>query len=992
VSVVANVAINVDSRNAVSKLRQVESQAKITERAFNGLSSALAAFGAGFAISRVIQDVKELDTNLRRLGTVGGDVAALDKGLGQLSKNLDGVANKAELAAASYQALSAGFTETGANLRVVEAATKAAVGGMVDVTSVVEVTTKTLNAYGLSGQYAINVTDSISKAIEYGQVQWSDYTSQLGRVASIAALAGVSLDEVNAFIAAATKNGATAEVAFTGLGATLATILKPSKESADAAKALGINWTLAGIRGEGFESLMGKLAKAMQENPVLATEMVGGQEAIRGAFAAAAKGGQDYRMILEGLGGAAGKTQADFETMKESLENTLKGLDTSFKNLSEAFGRAFGPTVAIAIQDITNSINGFADVINTVPQPVLNATGELIKFIAQMLLVQKVIKGIIGLHVAFNAAMIGMAGSTAAAGTAAKTSAGAFALYTNNTRALQAQAAATTPVLNGMLGTLRSLAAIGTIAILVNVAVTGMAAVYQAQAEIDRLRGVRAKGGPAASYGGSATAEQKAAKTKILGQIAAERESPEFKAQQLAAQFGVGKIFGRQRADILSEREANARAVLALPTRAEQAAGLPTPTPTPVPTGAGDSGGGKAKKDKAAEEEARMQARLRGLVIETNAIQKQQQIREKITQAEIAGDQQLATRLQGEERTQQILASVQGDLVGITDERERQAVLAKAAAEIDAVQSQTAGELNKLEADRSKAIEDVVGSLDMELLRIQANTDAQKQALQFLEIENQLKAQGITLTDGDAEAIRRKIAEIQKLTKEQEAINAKLQMEKDLFDGMANTVAGAFSSAFDAAVSGTENLGEALKGLGADLLATIGKMLIMYAIAQGLGALGGTDGKGVFSFLAKGFGFKGAKDGAYWPGGFEAFADGGVVTSPTMGLIGEGGEPEYVIPASKMRGAMSRYAGGARGNNVIPGSGAEGGTEQGGVATMEPIDVRYSVERINSVDYVTADQFQRGMQQAAAQGAKQGEQRALSTLKQNTNVRRSVGI
>jgi len=123
-----------------------------------------------------------------------------------------------------------------------------------------------------------------------------------------------------------------------------------------------------------------------------------------------------------------------------------------------------------------------------------------------------------------------------------------------------------------------------------------------------------------------------------------------------------------------------------------------------------------------------------------------------------------------------------------------------------------------------------------------------------------------------------------------------------------------------------------------------------------------------------------------------AFAEGGFVTGPTNALIGEGGESEYVIPASKMRGAMSRYAGGARGNNVIPGSGAEGGTEQGGVATMEPIDVRYSVERINSVDYVTADQFQRGMQQAAAQGAKQGEQRALSTLKQNTNVRRSVGI
>jgi TP901 family phage tail tape measure protein len=96
-------------------------------------------------------------------------------------------------------------------------------------------------------------------------VQWSDYTSQLGRVASISAVAGVSLDEVNAFIAAATKNGATAEVAFTGLGASLATIIKPTKESAEAAQALGINWTLAGLRGEGFESLMNQLAKAMQK-------------------------------------------------------------------------------------------------------------------------------------------------------------------------------------------------------------------------------------------------------------------------------------------------------------------------------------------------------------------------------------------------------------------------------------------------------------------------------------------------------------------------------------------------------------------------------------------------------------------------------------------------------------------------------------------------------------------------------------------------------
>jgi hypothetical protein len=217
-------------------------------------------------------------------------------------------------------------------------------------------------------------------------------------------------------------------------------------------------------------------------------------------------------------------------------------------------------------------------------------------------------------------------------------------------------------------------------------------------------------------------------------------------------------------------------------------------------------------------------------------------------------------------------------------------------------------------------------------------------------------------------------------------------MEKDLFEGIAGTVAGAVNGAIDAAVKGTENLGDALKNLAADMLATIGKMLIIYGIAQALGAAGGNDGVGIFSFLAKGFGFKAAKDGAYWSGGFEAFADGGMVTKPTMGLIGEGGEPEYVIPASKMRTAMGRYSAGARGSSVIPGNGGEPAAASGGVATMEPIDVRYSIERINNVDYVTADQFQRGMAQAAQQGAIQGERRAMRSLKNSAATRRGVGV
>jgi hypothetical protein len=218
----------------------------------------------------------------------------------------------------------------------------------------------------------------------------------------------------------------------------------------------------------------------------------------------------------------------------------------------------------------------------------------------------------------------------------------------------------------------------------------------------------------------------------------------------------------------------------------------------------------------------------------------------------------------------------------------------------------------------------------------------------------------------------------------------------------AQGIGNAFSTAFQGIITGTQSTQEALsnffKGVGDAFISMateiIAQMVVMFAFKQLLGLFGGGGG-GLFSgagpVAMPGAGVGGGSS-MFMPGAPSFFAEGGFVTGPTNALIGEGGESEYVIPASKMRTAMSRYAGGARGNNVIPGSGAEGGTEQGGVATMEPIDVRYSVERINSVDYVTADQFQAGMARAAQQGAVQGERRAMRSLKNSSATRRSVGI
>jgi len=233
-------------------------------------------------------------------------------------------------------------------------------------------------------------------------------------------------------------------------------------------------------------------------------------------------------------------------------------------------------------------------------------------------------------------------------------------------------------------------------------------------------------------------------------------------------------------------------------------------------------------------------------------------------------------------------------------------------------------------------------------------------------------------------------------------------------DGIGNAVGNSLASGITGLIEGTTTakqiFADFLKSVG-DILIQEGTRMIAMYIAIGIakafaGLSSGGGGGGADAIPSTGNpaapsinGFDTgmnaalAAEGAYWSGGFQAFANGGMVTRPTMGLVGEGGEPEYIIPASKMRGAMDRYAAGARGASVIPGSG--GATESGGagapVATA-PIDVRYTVERINNVDYVTAAEFQQGMRQAAEQGALRGEQRTLANIRQNTTTRRRLGL
>ena len=234
-----------------------------------------------------------------------------------------------------------------------------------------------------------------------------------------------------------------------------------------------------------------------------------------------------------------------------------------------------------------------------------------------------------------------------------------------------------------------------------------------------------------------------------------------------------------------------------------------------------------------------------------------------------------------------------------------------------------------------------------------------------------LKERGWT---GDEEAYRKEAQLVEQL-----------QAQRQLYLEIAQTIKQGIVNSIEAAITGARSLGDVLRSI----TQSVGRSFLNAAINAGVGALTSSWGN-TGNMSSQGYFNSNTGKGIAGPN--YGLAEGGYVSGPTDALIGEGGEGEYVIPESKMGDALAKYAGGARGDDVLAGGGgdvAAGGT---GGAGGGSIDVRFTSERINDVSYVTFEQFQAGVQQAASEGAKRGEMSTLRRLQSSPSTRNKVGI
>jgi len=181
-----------------------KSMGRIAGRGFRMLRNG--ALAAGAAMVTMVKVGNQFRQQMALVATMlpagASQMRTFTKEVIRLSAEL-GIA-KSTLADGLYQTLSAGVPADNA-LTFLTVAAKAAVGGATDVATAVDGLTSVMNAYGIEARHVTEVSDIMFAIVRDGKTTYAELADNISKVAPIAKVAGLTLRELGATIAALVK-------------------------------------------------------------------------------------------------------------------------------------------------------------------------------------------------------------------------------------------------------------------------------------------------------------------------------------------------------------------------------------------------------------------------------------------------------------------------------------------------------------------------------------------------------------------------------------------------------------------------------------------------------------------------------------------------------------------------------------------------------------------------------------------------------------------
>lgn len=276
-----------------------------------------------------------------------------------------------------YQALSAGVPQAD-TIRFVELAAKTAVAGASNTFTAVDALTTAVNAYGSQldkyGDYtqrAAHISDIMFQTVKDGKIEFTQLAGTLGNVASTAASAGVTFEELGAAYATLTLRGIGPEESTTAINAAILSLIQPSEEAADAMDALGIRWKDFRDGAVTFTDIVRQISeKTGQHATAVVSSMFAERRALKGMVALTAESAKTYNAELDSMINATGKMNSALEVQERTVRFDLNRAIAAWHVQMINMGDIVLPMFAEKLKYVTGLLADFSGYAKDHPEQV----------------------------------------------------------------------------------------------------------------------------------------------------------------------------------------------------------------------------------------------------------------------------------------------------------------------------------------------------------------------------------------------------------------------------------------------------------------------------------------------------------------------------------------------------------------------------------------------------------------------------------------------
>jgi len=312
-----------------------------------GVEATRRAIGAHMEFGKALAEVSTLvDTSLVNMKAMERGILSLSTATGE---------SAIDLTKGLYQTISAGVA-AGDALSFLGSAAKAAVGGVTDTATAVDGLTTLMNAWGKAAADVTIIADSMFVAVKAGKTTFGELARAYAYVASTASAAGLSIDEINAALAAMTTQGMKTQMAARALNQALISITQPMEEVQDLARSLGVELSETALREKGLVGIMEDLSRATGGSVEKMGKLLGSSMAARAGLALTGAGGKKFAETLELMNSKTGAASEAYEKMAASGERAWARLKSTLFGLAMSYAQALEPAVTAA----TSKLQEFA--------------------------------------------------------------------------------------------------------------------------------------------------------------------------------------------------------------------------------------------------------------------------------------------------------------------------------------------------------------------------------------------------------------------------------------------------------------------------------------------------------------------------------------------------------------------------------------------------------------------------------------------------------